>query len=65
MLQYRYLYIACPLLNPTMPPIQVYLNEELFEFVKKNKSKIVQQALKEYKEKLKQLKKQQSSPHPA
>ena len=33
-----------------MPTIQIYLNQELFDFVKKNKSKIVQQALKEYKQ---------------
>jgi hypothetical protein len=48
-----------------MPVVNVYLSEELFEFVKKNKSKIIQQALKEYKEKLEQQKKQQTSPAPA
>ena len=32
-----------------MPTIQIYLNQELFDFVKNNKSKIIQQALKEYK----------------
>jgi hypothetical protein len=32
-----------------MPTIQIYLNQELFDFVKKEKSKIIQQALKEYK----------------
>ena len=35
-----------------MPTIQIYLNQELFDFVKKDKSKIIQQALKEYKENL-------------
>ena len=35
-----------------MPSVQIYLNEELFEFIKANKSKIVQQALQELKEKL-------------
>ena len=34
-----------------MPSIQIYLDEELFEFVRNDKSKIIQQALKEYKEK--------------
>ena len=34
-----------------MPAIQIYLNQELFDYVKKDKSKIIQQALKEYKEK--------------
>ena len=34
-----------------MPTLQIYLNQELFDFVKKEKSKIVQQALKEYKQK--------------
>jgi len=34
-----------------MPTIQIYLNQELFDFVKKDKSKIIQQALKEYKQK--------------
>jgi len=33
-----------------MPAVNVYLNEELFEYVKKNKSKIVQEALREHKE---------------
>lgn len=31
-----------------MPAINVYLPEELFELVKPNKSKIIQQALKEF-----------------
>ena len=31
-----------------MPTINVYLSEELFELVKTNKSKIIQQALKLY-----------------
>ncbi len=31
-----------------MPVINIYLDEELFEFVKNDKSKIIQQALKEY-----------------
>ena len=34
-----------------MPTIQIYLNQELFDFVRKEKSKIIQQALKEYKQK--------------
>jgi hypothetical protein len=33
-----------------MPVINIYLPQELFELVKKDKSKIVQQALKEYVE---------------
>jgi hypothetical protein len=33
-----------------MPVINIYLDEELFEFVKTDKSKIIQQALKEFKE---------------
>ena len=45
-----------------MPSIQIYLDEELFEFVKKDKSKIVQQALREYKEKHPQ---QEEPSHPA
>lgn len=48
-----------------MPSIQIYLDEELFEFVKKDKSKIIQQALKEYKEKQEQLKKRETPSHPA
>ena len=31
-----------------MPAINIYLPEELFEYVKQDKSKIIQQALKEY-----------------
>ena len=41
-----------------MPVINIYLDEELFEFVKKNKSKIIQDALQEHKEKLKQQQEQ-------
>lgn len=48
-----------------MPPVVIYLNNELYEFIKKNKSKICQQALKEYKEKLQEQKKKQTTPHPA
>jgi len=48
-----------------MPVVNVYLSEELFEFVKKSKSKIIQKALKEYIEKLQQLKKQQTTHRPA
>lgn len=33
-----------------MPAINIYLPEELFELVKANKSKIIQQALKEYQQ---------------
>jgi len=36
-----------------MPTIQIYLNQELFDFVKKEKSRIIQQALQDYIEKLK------------
>jgi len=43
-----------------MPTIQIYLNQELFDFVKKEKSKIIQQALKELKEKNNPLKKTQT-----
>lgn len=35
-----------------MPVINIYLSKELFEFVKQNKSKIIKEALLEYKEKL-------------
>jgi hypothetical protein len=45
-----------------MPVVNVYLSEELFEFVKKNKSKIIQQALKEHKQKQQQEKKHLSPP---
>lgn len=45
-----------------MPTIQIYLNQELFDFVKKEKSKIIQQALQEYKHKHAD-KKSCSSPH--
>ena len=48
-----------------MPVINIYLSQELLEFIKDDKSKIVQQALKEYIEKLKQLKKQQTTHCPA
>jgi hypothetical protein len=43
-----------------MPVINIYLDEELFEFVKNDKSKIIQQALEEFKEKQKH-----STPHDA
>ena len=36
-----------------MPTIQIYLNQELFDFVKNDKSKIIQQALQDYIEQLK------------
>ena len=36
-----------------MPTINVYLPEELFELVKPNKSKIIQEALKQYHQNLK------------
>ncbi len=35
----------------SMPITNVYLDDELFEFVKENKSKIIQEALRQYKEK--------------
>ncbi len=38
-----------------MPVINIYLSKELFELVKQNKSKIIQEALRQYKEKLEQL----------
>ena len=47
-----------------MPPVVIYLNNELYEFIKKDKSKICQQALKEYKEKLQQQKKHKLPPTP-
>jgi len=43
-----------------MPVINIYLDEELFEFVKKDKSRIVQQALEEFRDK--QLHKQNDTP---
>ena len=36
-----------------MPVINIYLDKELYEFVKKDKSKIIKQALQDYIEKLK------------
>ena len=36
-----------------MPVINIYLDKELYEFVKIDKSKIIKQALKDYIEKLK------------
>jgi hypothetical protein len=33
-----------------MPVINIYLDNELYELVKEDKSKIIKQALKEYKE---------------
>jgi hypothetical protein len=38
-----------------MPVINIYLSKELFELVKLNKSKIIQEALRQYKEKLEHL----------
>jgi hypothetical protein len=38
-----------------MPIVNIYLSKELFELVKQNKSKIIQEALRQYKEKLDQL----------
>jgi len=34
-----------------MPVVNIYLNEELFEYVKENKSRIIREALEEHKEK--------------
>ena len=48
---YLYIYIAMSPFSKKMPVINIYLSQELFDFIKKNKSKIVQQALQEYKEK--------------
>jgi len=42
-----------------MPSVQIYLNEELFEFIKADKSRMVQQALKELQDK------QQPKPPPS
>ena len=39
-----------------MPAIQIYLNQQLFDFVKDDKSKIIQQALKELIQKQNQQK---------
>ena len=50
MLVYRYLYIYLET-QKNMPTINIYLPEELFEYVKNHKSKIIQEALKEHKEK--------------
>jgi len=33
-----------------MPVVNIYLSEELFEYVKKHKSKIIQEALKQHKQ---------------
>ena len=62
---YLCIYIGMPPHIFTMPVINIYLDEELFEFVKKNKSKIIKQALKEYKEKLQHQKKQYAPHAPA
>ena len=34
----------------TMPVINIYLDEELFEFVKRDRSRIIQKALRQFKE---------------
>lgn len=47
---YLYIYIVRVPVFLIMPVINIYLPQELFELVKKDKSKIVQQALKEYVE---------------
>ena len=65
MFQYIYVYIAIELYVPTMPSIHIYLDEKLFEFVKDNKSKIIQQALKELIKKQKKLKNHPSTHIPA
>jgi len=44
-----------------MPSINIYLNEELFEFVKADKSKIIQKALEDYIKKIQNIQKKQSS----
>ena len=36
-----------------MPNLTIYLNEELYDYVKKDASKIIQEALKLYKSKTK------------
>ena len=49
-----------------MPVINIYLDKELYEFVKIDKSKIIKQALKEYKEKLKHSQNRQNKqPEPS
>ena len=62
MLAYLYIYIGRVLLACTMPVINIYLDEELFELVKKDKSKIIQRALKEYKQAHKKLKERDAPP---
>jgi hypothetical protein len=47
-LDYTSIYILiCPH-KSTMPSLQIYLNQRLFDFVRQDKSRIIQQALKEY-----------------
>ena len=48
-----------------MPVINIYLNEELFEFVKQDKSKIIQEALNAYIEKQQELKNRCTPSSPA
>ena len=43
-----------------MPVINIYLDKELYEFVKIDKSKIIKQALQDYIEKLKHSQNRQS-----
>ncbi len=48
-----------------MPVINIYLDEELFEFVRKDKSRIIQQALAELKEKQMNSSPRDNPPAPA
>jgi len=47
-----------------MPSLQIYLNQELFDFVRQDKSRIIQKALKEYIAR-RENKKYPCSPDPA
>jgi len=49
---YRYIYIAAAPSIDTMPVITIYLNESMWEFVKHDKSRLIQQAIKELMDKL-------------
>ena len=45
-----------------MPTINIYLPEDLFEYVKKQKSKIVQEALRQHKKKITDQHQQPAAP---
>ena len=48
------IYIDRVIWSLDMPVTTIYLDDELFEFIRKNKSKIIQEALRQYKEKIEQ-----------